>query len=135
MLDYAEFYNPISVLNFIWSWKLRLIWDITFRSRRKIRTACINYTISHWINTLAGHQVSSKCLNSSFFNQHFSSQKILSEYRQVLNIAENVRHTSKFLVSLMDMRRLLNKMYWQKCIVVAYCPEPFLSLSLSTIIV
>ena len=42
---------------------------------------------------------------------NFDNLPVNCKLDQVLNIAGNVRHTSKFLVSLMDLRRLLNKIY------------------------
>ena len=42
---------------------------------------------------------------------NFDNLPVNCKMGQVLNIGENVRHTSKFLVSLMDLRRLLNKIY------------------------
>ena len=57
------------------------------------------------------HQLREKWLSNLNIPDNFHQLSIGNKFKIVLNRPENVRHSAKFLISLMDSRRLLNKMY------------------------
>ena len=83
-LDYpnssAQYLNRKIPVRLIFYLKLYTKFDLGHDLSTEEDIPCINYTYCYWIDVLAGHQVSRKCLNSSFCVYQFISLGKLARY-------------------------------------------------------